>query len=161
MNEQKMIVAEMKGDPGKNGKIAYPALFEIYGELRGKMEGLENPSLRARYPVPPGTSRNEITGIYGLAVPEVVEIIPELPEWKKNQKINVRIEHWEYGEVAEILHVGPYVEMAKAVEKLIAYIMKEGYEISGPREEEYIKYEGMAAPKDYETIIRFRVTSKS
>lgn len=151
---QKMMVAEVKGDPNKNAGIAYTALLEILGKMREKMKGLENPTLRARYPLPLETPPNEKIGIYGLTVPESFEM---LPEGEKDPAVNIRIEYWEYGDVGEILHIGPYAEFSKSEDKLKMFSNEKGYEIAGPREQEYIKYEGMVSAKDYETMLRFRV----
>lgn len=43
----------------------------------------------------------------------------------------------------------------KSGDKLRAFISGKGYEIAGPVEQEYIKYEGMVTPEKYETMIRF------
>jgi hypothetical protein len=66
---------------------------------------------------------------------------------------------WEYGEVAEILHLGSYETEPPTIERLQEYVAAEGYSVIGDHEEEYLKGPGMmmVAPKDYWTIIRYRV----
>ena len=74
--------------------------------------------------------------------------------------MEVELTTWEYSEVAEILHVGPYSEEQPTVERLRAFIEESGYEIIGDHEEEYLKGPGMfvrVRPEDYATIIRYRV----
>lgn len=151
MPRQKMIVGEMKGDPAEKAKIVYTALYAIHGKLRG--EGQEVgmfPIFRARYPLLLSTPPDERIGIYGLVVPEFVQEIPEVG----GPAVDLRIEYWEYGDVAEILHIGPMQELKKSGDTLRAFISDKGYEITGPVEHEYIRYEGMVAPEKYETLLR-------
>ena len=73
------------------------------------------------------------------------------------------LETWEYGEVAEILHIGPYNKEEPTVNKLMNFIKEQGYEVAGLHEEEYLKGPTMAGPGDpekYLTIIRYRVKKK-
>ena len=67
---------------------------------------------------------------------------------------------WEYGDVAEMLHVGPYDREEPTIAKLKQFIKECGYEIVGEHEEEYLKGPGMFSkgnPDKYLTIIRYRV----
>ena len=77
------------------------------------------------------------------------------------QGLEVELATWEYGEVAEILHVGPYSEETPTIERLHAFIGVSGYEIRGDHEEEYLRGPGMpfirVSPEDYYTIIRYQV----
>ena len=73
---------------------------------------------------------------------------------------SLKLETWEYGEVAEILHIGSYATENPTVEKLHQFITESGYEIVGPHEEEYLKGPGMFGkgnPDKYQTIIRYPV----
>jgi len=48
------------------------------------------------------------------------------------------LETWNYGTVAQILHVGPYSEEEPTVKRLHEFITENGYEIAGIHEEEYL-----------------------
>ena len=90
----------------------------------------------------------------------VPESVTELPEIEPEAGLKVTLTTWEYGEVAEILHVGPYIEEEPTIEKLKGFIKDEGYQIIGEHEEEYIKgptMMGKGNPEEYVTIIRYRV----
>jgi hypothetical protein len=67
---------------------------------------------------------------------------------------------WEYGEVAEMLHLGPYDQEQPATQRLMDFINAQGYTIAGEHEEEYLKGPTMFSkgdPEKYATIIRYRV----
>ncbi len=157
--KQKMIVVELKGDPNEVGGKAFKKLFKTYWGLKKKVKGLENAAPLARWPSALDTPKDKWIGIYGLPVPDEVEELPE----SDGEGPEVRLEHWEYGETAEILHVGPYSGETPTIEKLHAFIEERGYEIAGPHEEEYIKGPGMffnGNPDKYKTIIRYPVKKK-
>lgn len=67
-----------------------------------------------------------------------------------------------FGEVAEILHPGPYETESPTIDRLLKFIESSGYRIVGDHEEEYLKGPGYGKidPKDYATIIRYRVERK-
>jgi len=96
-------------------------------------------------------------GIYALPLSVSVSTLPVLGN---NADPEVTIEHWEYGEVAEILHVGSYSAETPTIENLYTFIKEKGYRIAGPHEEEYLRGPGMFSagnPEKYQTIIRYRV----
>jgi effector-binding domain-containing protein len=71
---------------------------------------------------------------------------------------------WAYGDVAEILHVGPYNAEQPDIERLLNFISAQGYRLVGEHEEEYVKGPGMmfsGDPQQYLTIIRLRVEKAS
>ncbi len=69
---------------------------------------------------------------------------------------------WAYGEVAEILHLGSYETEAPTIDRLVKFIESSGYRVVGDHEEEYLVGPGYGKvdPKDYATIIRYRVERK-
>ena len=70
---------------------------------------------------------------------------------------------WEYGQVAEILHVGPYSEEEPTIRKLLDFIKNSGYATTGEHEEEYLKGPGtfsMGNPAKYLTIVRYRLKNE-
>jgi hypothetical protein len=147
---RKMLVVEAKGDPNTVGQKAFSLLFRVFFSIQGVR--LAPP--RARWLTPLSAPKEDWIGLYGLPLPTQ---IAELPPGSDD----ARIEVWTYGDIAEILHIGPYSEETPTVERLVRFIDDRGYEIVGPHEEEYIKGPGMAAnPADYWTIIRYQVKKK-
>lgn len=151
---QKMLVVEAKGDPNTVGAKAFALLFRAYFKTvkGGKMQ-----IPQARWPQDLGTSTDQWLGQYGLPLPESVN---KLPEIKTDPEFKLYITEWEYGMVAEILHIGPYSKEAPTIERLKKHAHDNGYYITGLHEEEYLKGPGMFGPGDpkkYHTIIRYQV----
>ena len=73
-----------------------------------------------------------------------------------------RLGRWEYGTVAEILHVGSYETEWPQIDRLTKFITEQGYEICGPHEEVYLRGPGtpFVKPANYYTIIRYQVRKK-
>jgi len=154
MASQRMLVVELKGDPNVVGGKAFGALFKTYYQLKGVPKGGPPPAPRARWPLSLDTPKGEWIGFYGMPVPATVEALPE-----KTDPL-VKIGTWDYGTVAEILHIGPYNEEAPTVGRLMAFINQNDYQTIGEHEEEYLKGPGMfmkGDPRKYYTIIRYRV----
>lgn len=148
---QKMLVVEMQGDPNVVAQQAFSQLFSAFF----KIPGVKMAPPRARWQNPATDPRSEWIGLYALPLPETLAALPEGME-------GARIETWKYGEVAEILHIGPYSAEGPTIERLHGFIASEGYRIAGPHEEEYLKSPGMGniSPSDYQTIIRYPVSKK-
>ncbi|OGS45305.1 MAG: hypothetical protein A2539_08720 [Elusimicrobia bacterium RIFOXYD2_FULL_34_15] len=160
MPSQKMLVVEIKGDPNNTGKLAISELYKTLFILKKTYKEIKMAAPRSRWPKSFNIPKEEWVGLYGIPVSDTVE---KLPEQKGNQKSQVKIAVWEYGEVAEILHIGPYSEENSTVEILQKFIKDKGYKIIGDHEEDYIKGPGMifkGNPKKYYTIIRYRVKKK-
>ncbi len=151
-----MAVVRTTGDPSELGEGVFKALYGAVYTLKFalKKEGgdfkIEPP--RARWfagadwkDVP----RDQWQAAWALPIPdgttEVPQKVPEPP---------VGVEVWEYGTVAQILHLGPYSEEEPTIARLHAFIADEGYEISGPHEEEY---RSMPGAKEQKTVIRYQV----
>ncbi len=150
-DKQKMLVVEKKGDPNVTAGEAFSVLFSTFF----KLPGARMAPPRARWLNTFTDPRNEWIGFYGLPLPEQVDSLPAGTE-------GVKIDHWDYGEVAEILHVGPYSEETPTIEKLLKFIAAQGYEIAGPHEEEYLRGpESGPDSSTYITIIRYRIRKKS
>lgn len=157
MPKQKMLVAEVHGDPGIVSSEAFSVLYKTIYQLKREVKGLKISPPRGRFPKPFDTPRNEWVNIYGLPIPESAA---SLPAQKKPSLPEVKIEYWEYGEVAEILHIGPYSAETPTIKKLCQFIKANGYEIVEVHEEEYLKGPGMffkGNPAKYQTIIRYRI----
>jgi len=85
-------------------------------------------------------------------VPDGTSSLPQ-----KSPETQVRLETWEYGTVAQVLHVGPYSEEMPTVQRLHAFIQESGYEIAGAHEEEYLT---SPKAKVQKTLIRYPVRKK-
>jgi hypothetical protein len=156
--DQKMLVVRVQGDPNQVGGEAFGLLFKLYFGIKGVAKGPKQPAPRARWPVSLDVAPSEWVGHYAMPVPDHVT---EVPEHEAGTGPEVELATWKYGEVAEILHVGPYSEEEPTIERLHAFIEDSGYEIVGDHEEEYLRGPGMplirVRPEDYYTIIRYQV----
>jgi hypothetical protein len=159
MATQKMIVVVAQGDPNRVAKDAFGLLFKTYYRIPGVSKKMKQ-APRARW-TGDVKDKSSWTGYYGLPVPADVAA---LPEQDGATGLKAELATWEYGDVAEILHIGPYGEETPAIEKLHEFIRQHGYEIIGPHEEEYVKGPGMffkGDPKNYYTIIRYRIRKRA
>jgi effector-binding domain-containing protein len=142
----------------------YEVLFSAYFKLKGVPKGSTMKACKARYENLFAASQDgkysmedlkklEWKGSVAIPIPDNINELPD----KSNQKVKISI--WEYGEVAEILHKGPYENEFPVINKLQNFIKNHGYTIIGDHEEEYLKGPGMpfVSPKDYYTIIRYRI----
>lgn len=157
---QKMLEVQLKGDPNTTTGKAFGLLYKAAYKLK-KKENFEMMPPRARWPKSVETPKEEWEGVFGIPIPEVVT---SLPDQKPDAEVQIKIAYWEYGEIAEILHVGPYSEEPETIKKLHALISEKGYYISGDHEEEYLKGPGMflkGNPKKYKTIIRYPVKKEA
>ena len=154
----KVLQVEAKGDPEVMGGQAFGLLFKTYFQLKGVPKGPDQPAPRARWPLALDTPKDQWVGRYAMPVPDSVDSLPSQEAGESG--LRVTLTTWEYGDVAEILHVGPYDREEPTIAKLTEFIKECGYEIVGDHEEEYLKGPGMFSkgnPDKYLTIIRYRV----
>jgi hypothetical protein len=152
---QKMLEVRVTGDPNVAGKDGFGQLFKTFFQLKRTTSGLDMVPPRARWPKPFNTPKNEWLGIYGMPIPASIITLPE-----QEGPVKATIATWEYGDVAEILHIGPYTDEPPTVQRLYKFIEQQGYTVIGEHEEEYLKGPGLFSqgdPKKYYTIIRYRV----
>lgn len=155
--DERVLEVRAIGDPDEIGSAAFGLLFQLYFSS-GAATGFAPPVTRARWQegldeIP----RGEWIGRYALPVPEGVE---SLPEHTPPEGVAASITTWEYGTVAEILHIGRYEAEQPTIERLEAFVEAEGYETFGGHEEEYIVGPTMAGPgnpDEYRTILTYRV----
>jgi hypothetical protein len=157
MPSQKMAVVQGKGSPDKVFATIFPALYGSVYTLKFdlKKRGLESFKVscpRARYPNAHLSPKREWLIIAGIPVPDNTVSLPQ-----KQLDTKVRLETWEYGTVAQILHLGPYDQETKTIERLQQFITENGYEIAGPHEEEY---QSRPDAKVVKTLIRYQVKRK-
>lgn len=157
MPAQKMTVVHAKGAPDKVFPGVMPALYGSVYTLKFDLKKKGLPTFKvsglcARYPDAHLVPKEQWTMIMGLPVPEDITFLPQ-----KVPNIEVRIEQWQYGTVAQILHLGPYDQEQPAIERLHRFIADNGYEIAGAHEEEYLTRPDVKVPK---TIIRYEIKKK-
>jgi hypothetical protein len=157
MPAEKMAVVHLKGAPDKVFPAAMPAMYGSVYTLKFdlKKKGLETFKIeapRARYPDAHLVSKDSWTIDMGIPVPEDTVSLPQ-----KVPASPVGLETWEYGTVAQILHLGSYNSEGESVARLHKFISDNGYEIAGPHEEEYLT---RPEAKVVKTIIRYRIKKK-
>jgi DNA-binding PadR family transcriptional regulator len=154
-----MAVVRTVGDPAE---VAGPAFNALYGAVYPlkfalKKDGVEYKIAppRARWFNGPdwrSVPRENWTAAWAIPIPDGTTELKQ-----KDPDTPVTIETWEYGRVAEVLHVGTYAEEEPTIELLHAFIAEQGLEISGPHEEEYLTRPDAKTPK---TVIRYQVAAK-
>ena len=157
MPPQKMAVVRGKGAPDKVFPGLMPALYGSVYTLKFdlKKRGLPTSKVsppRTRYPDAHLLPMPEWTIVIGVPVPDDTTSLPQ-----KVPGTEVKLETWDYGTVAQILHLGPYDQETATVERLHGFIEEQGYEIAGVHEEEYLN---RPDAKVLKTLIRYPVRKK-
>ena len=154
-----MAVVHTAGDPTVVGQKVFPALYgAAYGlKFSLKKEGVEFKvgAPRARWfggPDWASTPREKWEAAWAIPIPEGTTQLAQ-----KDPDTPVTIETWEYGDVAQILHIGSYAGETPTIEQLHDFITEQGYEIAGPHEEEYRSRPEAKEPK---TVIRYQVRKR-
>lgn len=153
MPPERMAVVETTGDPNEVGKQAIQALYgSVYSlKFAQKKQGRDFrvKPLRARWLNLRNPKRTTLHGLWGLAIPSGTRRVPQ-----KRHALRVGVDTWKYGKVAEILHLGPYAAEQPTIQRLLAFVHEQGYEIDGPHEEEYLSRPDAGVTK---TLIRYSV----
>ena len=154
MPSQKMAVVRAKGAPDKVFSEAMPALYGSVYTLKFDLKEKGMPPFkvsppRARYPDAHLVPKEGWTIVLGVPIPEGVTSLPQ-----KVPGVEVRVETWDYGTVAQILHLGPYDQEGPTVERLHKFVKESGYELAGAHEEEYLTKPDAKVMK---TIVRYQV----
>ncbi len=155
---QKMAVVSAKGAPDKAFAELVPTLYGAVYTLKfdRKKQGFPDfkvTGLRARYANAHLVPLEEWVYSIGLAIPEdTISLTQKVPN------IEVKIETWQYGTVAQILHLGPYDQEYATVARLHQFLKDNGYEIAGMHEEEYLTRPDAKVAK---TLIRYPVRKMS
>jgi hypothetical protein len=157
MPPQKMAVVQGKGTPEEVFSSLMPALYGSVYTLKFDLKKQGKPTfkvsgLRSRYSDAHLVPQSEWTIITGLPVPGDTTILPQ-----RVPGTEVKLETWEYGDVAQILHLGPYDQEGPSIERLMGFIEENGYQISGAHEEEYLTTPDAKVVK---TLIRYPVKKK-
>jgi hypothetical protein len=158
---QKVLLVTATGDPKIVAGKAFGALLKTYFRLKGVPRG--GPSFKAprgRWPIGSDVPAEQWTGLYAIPVPDAVT---EIPPTAASEGLDVRLATWEYGPVAEVLHVGSWASEAPTIARLREFIDRQGCTIAGEHEEEYLRGPGMlfaGDPGGYLTLIRYPVRTK-
>ncbi|MBN1699953.1 MAG: GyrI-like domain-containing protein [Spirochaetales bacterium] len=164
MEDRRVLQVEVSGSPEEVLPKAFSALYSEYFKMPGvpKGPGQSAPLLRCNVPVDRPLSElagqgyvTDRTWYIGLPVPWASQLTE--PPGKGEPKPEIAT--WEYGEVAEILHIGPYEDELPTIERLQDFIKAKGYRFKGIHEEEYLRgpEKPFTKPEDYYTIIRYLV----
>lgn len=156
MADQRMLVVEATGDPNVVSGRAFQRLFNAYFKLEGVSRAGRPPAPRARWMFSLATPRDQWVGRYALPVAESVTALPT----QSTGPMPISLATWSYGDVAEVLHVGPYSTEQRDIERLKSFVASQNCSVIGDHEEEYVKGPGMVFagnPDHYLTIIRLRV----
>jgi hypothetical protein len=149
---QKMAVIQTVGDPNDQAdamSALYGSVYTLKFALKKAGHEFTVGALRARWPNAHLAPRDEWIGIWGIPVPADTDELPQ-----KVPAVTVRLETWEYGTVAQILHLGPYSAEGPSIQRLHDFIGTSGYEIAGMHEEEYLT---SPKAKVQKTLIRYPV----
>lgn len=153
MPSERMAVVETVGNPNEVGKSAIQALYGSVYTLKFAEKKLGRDfkvkPLRARWLNVRAAKPSTLHGIWGLPLPSGTRSVPQ-----KSSALRVAMDTWKYGTVAEILHLGAYSAEQPTIDRLLAFIRAQGYEVNGPHEEEYLSRPDARVPK---TLIRYPV----
>jgi len=155
--DQNMLVIEAYGDPNTNAAKAFEILIATYFRFSEIQQMGFQPILpRGRYPVDIYSNPSDWLVSYAIPIPENIGAVP--PAVDVPDDFSFKVEVWEYGPTAEILHYGAYEDEAPTIERLMNFIEEQGYRVIGDHEEIYlVGPESGKSPSDYVTILRYRV----
>lgn len=157
LQPQRMLVVEATGDPNVVSGGAIKLLFATYFKANGVSRMQAPPAPRARWPRSLETPGIEWVGRYALPVGDQVTTVPAV---STPSDVRVSLETWEYGEVAEVVHIGPYNTEENDITRLQTFVTRLGFRVIGDHEEEYVRGPGVILagdPQKYITIIRLRI----
>ena len=162
MPNQRMAVVHLVGDPDRVMHFVLPALYSSVHSLNSQLhetgKDFRVGCLRVRWPEARDGQivvREEWHGVWGLPIPTDTLSLPPTTLPRRFPHIEVEIETWEYGTVAQITHNGPSLEEESDIEQLERFIVESGYDVAGPLEEEYL-----AGPEPYRQKILVRYPVK-
>lgn len=133
MDNQRMLVVEAVGDPSLVAGRAFKLLFTAYYKTGGVSRTHRPPAPRARWRLSLDIPRTEWVGRYALPVAREVTTAPSV---QVETGWHLDLETWEYGDIAEVLHVGPYSDEQADIGRLQAFIGASGRRVVGEHEED-------------------------
>lgn len=158
MPPQNMAAVYARGLPGEILPRVIPTLYNSLMALKfersiKKQIPINIHGIRARFPDAHRRPVADWTTIIGVPLPEDITSVPQQVGGDE-----VKVEVWEYGTVAQILHDGTEFKGKTAREVLYQFVVENGFDIIGMYEEEYF-----SDPDRYvnESIIRYRVRRRA
>ena len=164
------------GDPNTNPE--FPAAVEALYTLAYTIKSLLKKEQGLEYVMPPLeglwwmlmkdfdlASRDDWRWTVMIMQPEEVtqELLDEAVAAAKKKKAlpeleKIRLETFDEGQAAQILHVGPYADEAAAMDRLHSFIRQKGYHFCGKHHEIYLSDPRRTPPEKLKTILRQGVT---
>jgi hypothetical protein len=130
MPDEKVLQVIAQGAPAKTAGKAFGLLMKGYFKIKGAPKGGKDfKAPRGRWNASLDMPADQWTGYYAMPVPQSVT---EVPKVKETEGLKIELTTWTYGEVAQVLYVGPYDKETPTINSLKEFIEKSGYEISGP-----------------------------
>jgi hypothetical protein len=160
-----VLEAKASGDSATAVKQAFSALMKSYYSLKGVPKGgpaMKVPKARYLFAIDlsmPATERFKAIEGQPWSVAAAIPVPEGTVLSEAARKAGATLTYWEYGDTAEILHLGSYDTETATIERLEAYIEAQGYSSAFDHEEEYLRGPGvgLVKPEDYWTIVRYRV----
>jgi hypothetical protein len=149
---QRVLAVAAQGDPDVVAGPAFKKLFRTFYAHADKVEKRHVGAPLARWALEQlDSTKMAWQGTYALPISEKFPAVPagEIHE-----------ETWQYGQTAELLHIGTYDDEGADIAALKAFIVRNGFAISGSHEEVYLRGPGMlfkGNPRKYRTLIRYPV----
>ncbi|MCE9499211.1 MAG: hypothetical protein K8R21_01670, partial [Leptospira sp.] len=106
-----VMTIELEGVAGEIASKGLGTLFKASYKLESSSRLVDKEAPRARWKLTDGKEFSEaeyttkLIGKFGIAVSDSLK---EIPDSIKSQNPEIKLETWNYGSVAEILHVGGY-----------------------------------------------------
>lgn len=69
----------------------------------------------------------------------------------------IRLERFEEGQAAQVMHIGPYAEEMPTIERLHAFVEENGYRLRDKHHEIYLSDPRRSAPEKMKTVLRHPV----
>lgn len=163
MPAQQVVSIEINGDPNQQTAKLMPLLYSAAYAVRKRYKEKGMPfkveKLRGRWPQSNITkSKDSWTGAYALPIPNDAITLPAVDPDKQIDSFQVKVEEWQYGQVAYILHVGPYSTEERTIQLLLDYIASKGMRVvANSHEEIYLSDPRKTAEDKLKTIILYRV----
>lgn len=159
MPAQKVVSIHVIGDPNKEtSKLMKPLYSAAYGvrkiyKANGNVFTVDK--LRGRWSKRNmDKSKHDWIGTYALPLPNDVTALP----FDEKEMSNLKLEEWQYGKVAYILHVGSYQSEEKTITTLLDFISSHGMKIIEDSHEEIYVSDPTRTDKDrLKTIILYRL----
>jgi hypothetical protein len=160
-----VLEAKASGEPSTAVKAAFSALMKGYYSLKGVPKGgpgMKVPKARYEFAIDlsmPTAERFKAIEGQPWSVAAAIPVPEGTVLSETAAKAGANLTYWDYGDTAEILHLGSYETETATIERLEAFIKAQGYTGAWDHEEEYLRGPGVGfvQPKDYWTIVRYRV----